>query len=223
MYGQGADFITTRVPPVDASGNSIPGPDLLSGPIGAGTGVLGRGGVNDPTEMQAASGAGVVGLAGGVALPPANSTDGVGVFGQGTLGVSGTGPVIGVIGNTSTGTGVFGSATAKSGRGGMFASNEAAQLQLFPHSIEVKNPDSKLSTPLELNGGIPQALPKAGFGGDLLAINIVTKVAQDVPGKGPSELTTCTLWLCVRSEDKNTSTPAVWSQILLGGLVSGQI
>jgi hypothetical protein len=214
VYGQGADSTTTMELGV------------TSGPPGPGVGVVGRGGV--AVAPDTGIGGGVVGLAGGIAIPSANTTDGVGVFGQGGLGVSGIGSVVGVtgvsptstgvLGSTATGTGVSGAAT-KTGRGGMFSSGESAQLQLVPHSIKVNKPDSKLSTPTELMGtGIPQGLPKAGLGGDLLAIDVLTKATTDTP-----EIKTCTLWLCVRSADDKTSTPAVWSQILLGGLVSGQV
>jgi hypothetical protein len=117
------------------------------------------------------------------------------------------------------GTVVFGAAT-KGGRGGVFATDKLAQLQLYPHSVEVKKPDSKLSTTLELSGGgVPQALPKAGSSGDILVIDSLTKAARDTP-----EIGTCSLRLCVRSANKKTNTPALWSQTLLGGSVNdGQV
>jgi hypothetical protein len=223
VYGQGADLTTSMAfPPPPAPQVKVP-----SGPLEPGVGVIGRGGV----AMAPATGigGGVVGLAGGVAIPvPASSSDGVGVFGQGNLGVSGIGTLIGVKGvspttvgvqgETDTGTGVVGSAD-KGGRGGMFLSDKSAQLQLFPHPIKVAKPDSKIATPTELSGtGIPHGLPKAGSSGDLLAIDSVTKAAIDTP-----EVKTCTLWLCVRTADEKTHAPAVWSQILTGGFVSGQI
>jgi hypothetical protein len=223
VYGQGADLTTTmEIPPPPA-----PAVKVLSGPLEPGVGVIGRGGV--ATGPVAGIGGGVVGLAGGIAIPlPASSSDGVGVFGQGNLGLSGVGSVIGVKGvsattvgvqgETDTGVGVVGTAD-KGGRGGMFLSDKSAQLQLFPHSIKVAKPDFKPATPTELTGtGIPLALPKAGSIGDILAIDVVTKAATDTP-----DLNTCTLWLCVRTADAKTSTPAVWSQILTGGFVSGQI
>lgn len=227
IYGQGADLTTSMEFPPQIEGQPAPTMKVLSGPPEPGIGIVGRGGVAVPPATG--NGAGVVGLAGGVAIPSPSSTGGVGVFGQGGLGVSGIGSVVGVAGfaekstgvhgSTTTGTGVFGSASKNGGRGGMFGSAQSAQLQLVPQAANVDRPDSKLSTPLELTGtGIPQALPKAGLHGDLLAIDILTKAATDTP-----QIATCTLWLCVRSGDAKTSTPAVWSQILLGGLVSGQI
>jgi hypothetical protein len=226
VYGQGAELTTSMEFPPQVVGQPPPTVKVPSGPPAPGVGVVGRGGVAAAPSSEIA--AGVVGLAGGVAIPSASTTNGAGVFGQGNLGLRGIGSVvgvegispssIGVQGSTDSGTGVIGVAT-KSGRGGMFGSADSAQLQLLPHSSKVTKPDSKLSTPLELIGtGIPRALPKAGLNGDLLTINILTKAAIDTP-----EIKTCTLWLCVRSADQKTSTPAVWSQILLGGLVSGQI
>jgi len=226
VYGQGAELTTRMVFPPTPPGQPDPTTKVPSGPLAPGFGVVGRGGV--ATAPSSGIGAGVVGLAGGVAIPSFNSTGGVGVFGQGNLGVSGTGSLIGVKGvsattvgvqgETDTGTGVVGSAD-KGGRGGMFLSDKSAQLQLFPHSIPVAKPDFKLATPTELSGtGIPQALPKAGSSGDLLAIDSVTQAATDAP-----VVKTCTLWLCVRAADAKTSTAAVWSQILTGAFVSGQI
>jgi hypothetical protein len=226
VYGQGAELTTSMELPPTLPGQPDPTTKVPSGPLGPGVGVVGRGGV--AVAPAAGIGAGVVGLAGGIAIPSANSTDGVGVFGQGNLGVSGIGTLIGVKGvstttvgvqgETDTGTGVVGSAS-KGGRGGMFLSDKSAQLQLLPHSIKIAKPDSKLATPTELSGtGIPLALPKAGSSGDLLAIDGMTQGTSDAP-----VVTTCTLWLCVRSADSKTSTPAVWSQILTGAFVSGQI
>ena len=226
LYGQGADLTTSMELPPQVEGQPAPTMTVLSGPLGPGVGVIGRGGV--ATGLVAGIGGGVVGLAGGVAIPlPAGSSDGVGVFGQGNLGLSGRGSLIGVKGvsdtvgiqgETHTGTGVVGSAD-KGGRGGMFISDTSAQLQLHPHSIKIAEPDSKLATPTELSGtGIPQALPKAGNSGDLLAIDGMTQATSDTP-----VVSTCTLWLCVRSADSKTSTPAVWSQILTGAFVPGQI
>jgi hypothetical protein len=225
VYGQGANLTTSMVLPPQVEGQPIPTVKQPSGPLEPGVGVIGRGGVAEP---PGAIGGGVVGLAGGFAIPSANSTDGVGVYGHGNLGVRGIGSVVGVtgfsdkstgvLGSTATGAGVSGTAS-KGGRGGTFASDSSAQLQLFPHSIKVQNPDSKLSTPTELSGaGIPKGLPKAGLSGDLLAIDSLTKAATDTP-----EVSTCTLWLCVRSADNKKGTAALWSQILLGGFVSGQV
>jgi hypothetical protein len=225
VYGQGAELTTLMVPPPSVDGPPAPTTLVPSGPLAPGFGVVGRGGV--ATSPSSGIGAGVVGLAGGVAIPSFGSTGGVGVFGQGNVGVSGTGPLIGVKGvspttvgvqgETDTGNGVLGTAS-KGGRGGWFQSVDSAQLRLLPHSIKIPKPDSKLATPTELSGtGIPLALPKAGISGDLLAIDGVTQGTSDAP-----VVTTCTLWLCVRSADSKTSTPAVWSQILTGALVIGQ-
>jgi hypothetical protein len=226
VYGQGAELTTLMVLPPRVEGQPAPTTKVPSGPLAPGVGVVGRGGV--AVAPATGIGAGVVGLAGGIAIPSANTTGGVGVFGQGNLGVSGIGTLIGVKGvstttvgvqgETDTGTGVVGSAS-KGGRGGMFLSAKSAQLQLLPHSIKIAKPDSKLATPTELSGtGIPLALPKAGSSGDLLAIDGMTQGTSDAP-----VVKTCTLWLCVRSADSKTSTPAVWSQILTGAFVSGQI
>jgi hypothetical protein len=189
VYGQGAELTTSMELPRQVEGQPPPTVKVLSGPPAPGVGVVGRGGVAAAPSGEIA--AGVVGLAGGVAMPSASTTAGAGIFGQGNLGLRGIGSVVGVEGispssvgvqgSTVSGTGVIGVAT-KSGRGGMFGSAESAQLQLLSHVSKVTKPDSKLSTPLELTGtGIPQALPKAGSDGDLLAINILTKAAIDTP------------------------------------------
>jgi hypothetical protein len=226
VYGQGADSSISMVLPPQIEGQPAPTVQVPSGPLEPGVGVLGRGGVADGTS--AGIGGGVVGIMGGFPIPLSNITDGVGVFGHGNLGVRGIGSIIGahgasdkigVQGDTTSGWGVFGTATKSSGRGGAFVTDTSAQILLVPHKVEVKSPNSKLSTPLELSGaGIPQALPRSGTAGDMLAINVLTKAASDTP-----EISTCTLWLCVRSADEKTSEPAIWSQILLGGLVSGNL
>jgi hypothetical protein len=186
VYGHGADMTTTMVPPVDANGDPIPGGrPVQSGPAETSTGVMGRGGVFSPERGSVPSavgpppGAGVVGLAGGVDIPTGKVTSGTGVFGQGLVGVRGTGTT----------------------NGGVFESAVSAQLRLIPHDLKLPRPPSRASSPMELIGGLPDALPKSGLSGDLIAIN--QPVAADEP-----TLLTCTLWLCVRGEVKND--PAVW-------------
>jgi hypothetical protein len=150
-----------------------------------GPGVLGQGGT--PGANQA-PGAGVVGLAGGLPVPPANISEGVGVFGQGTragvvglgpegvigqgntTGVSGIGRSAGVAGTSTAGDGVAGASGRGTGvhgkseldRGGRFESVRAPQVQLTPARIPV---------PMKA-GGIPSILRPAipGVAGDLLAV-----------------------------------------------------
>lgn len=89
VYGQGADRDVQMVKPQDETG-TIPGPDVPSGPMAPGPGVVGRGG-RDATR-SGPEGAGVVGLAGSmVQVPGIAQTGDVGVVGMGAVGLSGTG------------------------------------------------------------------------------------------------------------------------------------
>lgn len=58
VYGKGADATLTWVIPLDANGDGTSGPQVSSGPIGPGPGVMGRGGFQDGNA--AASAAGVI-------------------------------------------------------------------------------------------------------------------------------------------------------------------
>ena len=123
IYGKGADLSVTMVPPVDAAGNQIPGPNVPSGPNDPGAGVLGRGGI--PTSPTGgAKAAGVIGLAGDTAIPPFSETGGSGVYGRGSTGVVGRGGLVGVNGH------------GEGSRGGVFSTKDQPQLFLEPLDIE---------------------------------------------------------------------------------------
>lgn len=110
---------------------------------------------------------------------------------------------IGVEGHSDDGTGVRGD--SGNGRGGMFSSQRAAQVRLIPHAAATIFPPPLPLTPYAIPAA-PEVvpLPRSGQGGDLLTI-------QDKSGE-------CTLWFCVRGEDK---VPARWAQVLLGASYEG--
>ncbi len=140
VYGQGAEATTIMVPPTDPSGNPTTGPSVPSGPASPGPGVLGRGGL--PTPSGGPVGAGVIGLAGGVAVPTIADFGDAGVYGE-----------------------------ADGGRGGVFKSAKAAQLQLIPQKADLTfllgGPETPHSVAAERIG---LRLPKDGKGGDLITL-----------------------------------------------------
>lgn len=218
VYAQGAEATVTMVVPLDADGNSTSGPNVPSGPLAPGAGVLGRGGVPIPRDENPVA-AGVIGLAGDTAIPPISETGNTGVYGGGPVGVFGHGFVsgvrgkseegLGVSGETDSGAGIYGSATDTRGRGGQFQSERSAQVWLVP-----QNQPTQFSTPVtatptviptdEREGEGPK-LPKDGRGGDLMTI-------ADRQGQ-------CTLWFCV---GKGRAGTALWAQVLLGPSFNGQ-
>lgn len=209
VYAQGADATISMVPPVDASG-TIPGPNVPSGPLAPGAGVVGRGGILNPAHGPVA--AGVIGLSGGIPIPGISGPDdtgtgNTGVFGSGLTGVLGVGPTAGVRGHSVDGAGTRGTGAGNQGRGGVFDAERSAQVQLTPRALPDSFPSSVPVSPRELPSqgreGVP--LPKDGRAGDLLAL-------MDTQRQ-------CTLWFCVRGED---SGPARWAQVLLGTAFDGQ-
>jgi hypothetical protein len=193
VYGQGAEATVTQVSPVDATGSTVPGPNVPSGPLTPGAGVLGRGGVPIPPRGPVA--AGVVGLAGGVPIPSISETGDNGVFGRGPVGVRG---------QTDGGAGVHG--VADTGRGGLFTSARSAQVRLDPQPAGTTFPPPISVSPTALpvaEEGV--ALPKDGLGGDLLALT--------------DDQRQCTLWFCVRGSGAG---PAQWAQVLLGPAFAGR-
>lgn len=175
VFGQGA---AARMERVVAGGTST-----LVGPAEAGAGVIGRGGLTTPPEFP--GGAGVIGLAGGQSKPPIAETGATGVYGLGRTGVNARG---------SGGPGL--NAHSDHDRGGVFGSENAAQIQLVPHRVR-----RGFETPER--GVVP--LPKAGKGGDLMTL-------VDADGS-------CTLWFCVRGSGAG---PARWAEVLLGPAFNGQ-
>lgn len=118
VYGKGADAVTTLVVPLDADGNSTSGPQVPSGPLCPGPGVLGRGGSQDGNAF--ASAAGVIGLAGLSPLPKPSEMVGTGVYGAGTI--------VGVLGSGSIG--LLGRGIG--GRAAVLETGKHPQLQLIP-------------------------------------------------------------------------------------------
>ena len=201
VYGQGSDALLVAVTPPDPSG--VPGPSVPSGPLEPGAGVLGRGGVPFPPEGSVA--AGVIGLAGGVAIPKLAETGNTGVYGAGTIGVFGHGST-GVLGQTEAAVGVHGAAMGSTGRGALFESLRSAQLQLSPQPLRESfaAPVSVTAKEIVTNDeGV--RLPRDGRAGDLLSL--IDQAGQ------------CALWFCVRSAEAD---PAQWAQVLLGTAFQGR-
>jgi len=187
VFGQGADAEVQMVLNPDGTTSTVP-----AGPRAPGPGVLGRGGIpTGPQEEPSIPAAGVIGLAGGTAMPPVSDTEGNSKTGNN--GVFGKGP-----------TGVFG--WGVDGRGGQFKSDKSAQVQLIPrrldHPLPLPVPVTVTAIPILGHEGIGPALPKDGLGGDLMAV--VDDQRQ------------CTLWFCVKSSTVSPPTPAQWAQVLLG-------
>lgn len=179
------------------TGQGTEGPGVLGrgGPAGAlgettaetlRPGVVGRAGEGLAAEGGVIHGTGVVGLADDRPLPPYPEAGETGVYGAGRTGVRG-----------------FGS----EGRGGVFASDRAAQLQLVPRpGTRIVDQEALIPTVAVDPGRLGPPLPSAGIGGDLLA-------SADDQGQ-------VHLWFCVRSGTPGT--PARWTQVLLGPSFDGR-
>jgi hypothetical protein len=141
----------------DGTESVDPSGAVLIGPTTAGTGVRGIGGVAaslDPAQSPT-GGPGVVGVAGGRAVPDEGSVGEVGVAGYGGLGsgVFGNASLYpGVLGNSDAAAGVAGNSEkgigvagfSKGSNGGYFASVIAAQLHLEPLKQAMKTPNGNL-------------------------------------------------------------------------------
>jgi hypothetical protein len=203
VYAQGVEQTVTMGSPVDETGSTITGPNVPSGPLAPGAGVLGRGGVSASPRGTVA--AGVIGLAGGMPIPNISETGNTGVYGAGTTGIFGHGPV-GVRGQSDSGPGVHG--IANSGRGGMSESVRSAQVQLVPQEVRAPFPNPVSVTPTATPTGREGVqLPKNGRAGDLLTLM--------------DDQRQCTLWFCVKGE--SGAGPARWAQVLLGPSFDGQV
>jgi hypothetical protein len=195
VFGQGSDAISRTV-----SSDGVPG---TSGPKDPGAGVIGRGGIqvsdggtlNGPLTATAdPTGAGVIGLGGGVGVPAFAETGNAGVFGKGAVGVKGfSSEGIGVLGTSDSFEGVHGTGARQSARGGVFETSRAAQVRLVPHS----------------DGGQPR-LPKDGQPGDLIATTF-----------GAERQQFCQLYFCVARP--SGATPAQWAPVQLGASVPGNV
>ena|ERR1044072_6168307 len=162
-----------------------------------GVGVAGQGGISTSGSVAP----GVVGISGRGPSPPAPSggvpigqdIGDVGVHGFGVTGVQGVGE-----------NGIKGVGTE--GRGGIFQSDESAQLQLIPRTV----PGARNQAPFTPSAiiGAGRLLPESGRPGDLMAI-------ADAKGE-------CTLWFCVSSEVLRSRPQARWAQVLLGPTVVGK-
>ena len=172
VFGQGS----TGVKGLGTSGPGVRGigSDLEPG-------VIGVGGTGEDRNGNPIQGTGVVGIGSGDdVFPPYNASDGTGVLGVGRSGVHGVG---------------------FEGRGGIFASDRTAQVQLVPVKVQqVKERPG--FTPI--TSTFPE-LPKAGLRGDLMSV--VDNLGQ------------CTLWFCV-SQDAGSGA-AQWAQVRLGDLFNG--
>ncbi len=126
VFGQGGDAIEETV------SDGVPA-SFIIGPEHAGVGVIGRGGTkrgnngvpNAAVVNLGGGAAGVVGVAGGADVPRPWEMQEAGVIGHSRSEASG------VLGRSRTGAGVLGESTG--GRGGVFSSSHAPQLQLQPH------------------------------------------------------------------------------------------
>jgi hypothetical protein len=202
-----ADLAATENAGVVGFGGDGPKPvgGTTVGPVSAGAGVRGVGGIATPSGATTPiAGPGVVGVA-GTATVPADATvaeigvagfggAGAGVFGTSTAfpGVSGSSTsASGLVGTSTSAAGVFGSSLSGPGvvgssgttNGGAFRSSTAAQITLLP-----------LPTPLPTPTGAI-----AGRAGDLL---VLTPRADGVMA---------TLWFCTASGDATTAT---WVRIV---------
>jgi hypothetical protein len=254
--GSGNDFIFQVKPgllldPVDGIRGFANGG--ARGVTGVGqTGVFGKGsdvgvvadGAGDGVRSTGGTGAGVIGFAGGASATP-GETEGVGVYGNGGIGVrgqsnGGTGGVfespkgvgvkgqsdidaggifesdkgIGVKGKSRTGAGgdfesVRGAgvhARSKgSGRGAVFESLLAAQVQLIPHQPVDEIPDQPFPVRALNPKGREKSLPATAQAGDLICTNMKTTTTGRL---------VAALWFCVTAGDKTD--PARWRQVLLG-------
>ena len=189
VFGQGADARIRTI--IDGS------TAILDGPDEPGAGVVGRGGVADGDRLLPA--AGVVGVAGGQSKPPHLETGDVGVFGLGTTGLRGRG---------LDGPGVDG--RSRRDRGGVFAADRQAQVNLEPQLVRTKLPPGSPVTPRAISAGELErgivSLPRDGRAGDLMTLI--------------DDARSCTLWFCVRGIDG--AGPASWAQVLLGPSFPGQ-
>lgn len=106
---------------------------------------------------------------GGAALDAnnTNTSSGFGVRGSGTIGVSGSGSVVGVSGSASgTGSGVSGNAPSTSGQGGLFYNGlYTVQLATPTYGINSSGPVYATSTATGLNATITANLP-ASYNGN---------------------------------------------------------
>lgn len=133
-------------------------------------------------------------------------TGNVGVVGFGRTGVRGIGVADGA--GALAGPGVSG--FSDTDRGGVFASNDAAQAQLVPKRVKTTLPQGSPITPSGISAAKLEervvSLPRSGQGGDLMTL------IDD------SHL--CTFWFCVKGEERPA--PAQWAQVLLGPAFPGQ-
>lgn len=177
VFGLGGTGVTgfgTFGPGVLGSG----GPD---GPIGEAdpeklqAGVVGEAGVGlDQVGDRLIHGAGVIGLAREKALLTFAETGETGVYGTGQTGVKGVGAA---------------------GRGGVFESDQIAQINLTPLFNQPN-------------------LPCEGEAGDLL---VISPLKQDEEDK--SEQGVASLWFCIRSQSKERG-PAVWARVAFNGIAT---
>lgn len=165
----------------------------LIGPVAAGAGLRGIGGIAQAPGGVPVGGPGVVGIAGTAAVPSdgefaAVGVVGIGAGGSGVAGIATDRP--GVDGHSDTAAGVAGASAkgvgvagfSEGSVGGYFASARVAQLHLDPLRDALTTPTGAIE----------------GRGGDLLVL------------KSRREEQIATLWFCRTSGDAST---AVWVQI----------
>ena len=196
VFGQGADAKVKAIVADDGS-------TVFDGPAEPGAGVIGRGGI--ATGPRPGTAAGVIGLAGGQTKPGLSETGSTGVFGLGPTGVRGIG-----VSDATTPSGPGVSGFSDKNRGGIFASQEEAQIQLTPRRVRTKLPPADPVTPTAIPLGALRegavSLPKNGEAGDLMTLLDDARL--------------CTLWFCLKGED--ASGPAQWAQVLLGPSFPGR-
>ena len=190
-----------------------------------GAGVVGRGGIS---PARGSVSPGVVGIAGGAEnlAPPQPHfgffTGSFGVIGQGATGVHGiglAGPGVsgvkdGLLPPPAEGmeTGVYGAGhngimgVGAQGRGGIFQSENSAQLQLVPLKVSGSTTQAEFLPTSITDAG--RLMPKTGHRGDLMAVI--------------DENGLCSLWFCVRERQDSIVPSARWAQVLLGPVVTGR-
>jgi hypothetical protein len=174
VFGQGGNADRKSV-----TVNNVPG---TAGPKDPGIGVLGIGGTqSDDGHVHGPGGPGVVGVAGGAALPSAGTLADTGVFGTG-----GVGGVFSAGGPAGVQPG-----DVPPGRAGVFLAHSAAQVRLVPHKAPKRPTATQPYTVQALvSKGEETEFPANGQTGDLLCTMMLVE--------GLATVEVGTLWFCER-------------------------
>jgi hypothetical protein len=175
VFGLGGTGVTgkgTVGPGVRGSGGPVPRIEVDPEELQAG--VVGEAGVGLDQIGRTIHGAGVIGLARDKAPLTFAETGETGVYGTGQTGVKGVGAA---------------------GRGGVFESDQIAQVNLTPLFNQPN-------------------LPCEGKAGDLLVVSPLKPGDED-----KSEQGVASLWFCIRSQTQERG-PAVWARVAFSGIAT---